>query len=603
VYKVMCGIEHHDGCPALGVALERWPELAPTYRELADRKFAGVFEKYLADASPEQVATFLREADGVDLERIERHHAALRRGEREQIGLDQVKRVPLVTIEDQSTRLREDSAEGLASLKEGRWASVAFAGGAGTRFAAGLDGLQRALARPNEVLRAGGFDSGEPKGAFPISPVGGLSFYEIVLAQALAAGVESGRLPWVLFLTSRLTHERTVAFLGSRDLFGLPDDSWIAFQQAQEPRLDMQGCLIADQGGNIDQTGDGHGGVYRALLDNRREGRPLLDYLRTAGIEQLIMHNVDNPAARPFFLPRLGFHLREGVLFTLSAVRKTDPNEKVGVLMLLSSSGRLEVVEYNVLDPRVAGARDAQTGRLLHEAGNANTNLISVEAIRDDFEPTLYTGKKIVSRIGPVAASSFEKLNQHITRTLNPARVRAYEIRRDELFFPTKNVTGTDSVESSTRMLSALGERLLGACGASVGQGAVIDLHPACGETKEQLECIGIGPDWTIGRGARLYLCAGQEPINDGTVRLEDDSSLILYGARPYGGLALDAERRLTIDTAGMSRLRIGRGVTLGRGVRLVMRIGAGGKLKIPAGRTVTANIEVEVGTGEEKTL
>jgi len=343
--------------------------------------------------------------------------------------------------------------------------------------------------------------------------------------------------------------------------------------------------------------------VYRALLDNRRGERPLLDYLRNAGVEQLVMHNVDNPAARPFFLPRLGFHLREGALFTLSAVRKTDPNEKVGVLMMLKASGRLEVIEYNVLDPRVADARDAANGRLLHEAGNANTNLIGIEAISDDFEPTLYTGKKIVSRIGPVTASSLEKLNQHITRTLDPARIRAYEIRRDELFFPTKNITGTDSVESSTRMLSALGERRLSACGASVAKGAVIDLHPACGATKEQLECIGMCPDWTIGRGARLYLCAGPEPISDGPVRIEDDSSLILYTARPYGKLSLDAERRLTIDTAGMSRLRIGRGVTLGKGVRLVMRIGAGGKLNIPAGRTVTADIEVEVGSGEEKTL
>jgi hypothetical protein len=600
---IMSGIEHLNGCPALAEALERWPELEPVYRALDDSMLACVFEKYLADVSPEQVSTFLREAGCLDLERVERHREALRLGELEQIGLAQVNRVPLVTIEDQATRLREDSAAGLESLKKGRWASVAFAGGAGTRFAAGLDGLQQALERPNEVLRAFGFDSREPKGAFPISPVGGLSFYEIILAQALSAGIESGRLPWVLFLTSQLTHERTLAFLKNRKPFGLPADSWIAFQQAQEPRLDMQGCLIADRGGHINQTGDGHGGVYRALLTTRLNDRPILELLGANGVDQLVMHNVDNPAARPYFLPRLGFHLREKALFTLSAVRKTDPNEKVGMLMMLRDSGSMEVIEYNVLDPRVAGARDMQTGRLLHEAGNANTNLIDTQAICDDFEPTLYTGKKIVSRIGQVSASSFEKLNQHITRTLDPARVRAYEIKRDELFFPTKNVTGTDSVESSTRMLSDMCMRLMRDCGANVEDGALIDLFPAYWSSKERLARLGIGPDWHIGCGARLYLCAGPGPISDGPVILEEESSLILYENKPYGHLTLDAERRLTADPAGMSHLHIGRGVTIGRGVRLVMHIGPGGRLRIPAGRSVTTDTQVKVGANEEKTL
>lgn len=599
----MTGTNKQAGCPALGIALDRWPELAPTYRTLADRGFAGVFEKYLAVAAPEQVATFLREAAALDLDRVERHRAALQRGEREQVVLDQVERVPLVTIEDQAARLAEDTAKGLESLRTGRWASVAFAGGAGTRFAAGLTKLRQALPRPNEILRERGFDPGEPKGAFPISPVGGLSFYEIILAEALTAGVESGRLPWVLFLTSRLTDERTSAFLRGRDLFGLPPGSWMTFKQAQGPRLDQSGCLIADREGHIDQTGDGHGGVYRALIDNRFEGRPLIDYLRQAGVEQLVMHNVDNPAARPFFAPRLGFHLREGSLFTLSAVRKTDPGEKVGLLMKLKASGHIEVIEYNVLDPLLASARDQASGRLLHEAGNANTNLIDIEAVGDEFEPTLYTGKKIVSNIGPVEASSFEKLNQHITRILDPARVRAYEIKREELFFPTKNVTGSDSVESSTRMLSAVGQRLLGTCGALVEQGAIIDLHPACGADKDQLARLGIGPDWSIGPAARLYLCAGPEPINDGPVTLDQDSSLIVDCARPFGHLSMDAERRLTLDPDGASRLRIGRGVRIGRGIRLVLRIGPGGKLTIPAGRTIDRDMEVAVEKGRHEVL
>jgi hypothetical protein len=311
------------------------------------------------------------------------------------------------------------------------------------------------------------------------------------------------------------------------------------------------------------------------------------------------MHNVDNPAARPFAPARLGFHLREDALFTLSGVRKTDPAEKVGLLMRLLASGKVEVVEYNVLSEEVARARDEKTGRLLHEAGNANTNLIAAGAVRADIEPTLYTGKTVGSRRGPVASSSLEMLNQHITRLLDPDKVRAYEVERREFFMPTKNVTGVDSAESTNQMLSDRFARMLELAGAEVHPRALCDLHPAC---------TGFGAGLKLEAGSRLYMGARQSdaqgaPVTDGPLTIEPGGSLVVYAARPYGEVLADSSRSIKVDAAMASRLKIGGGVTIKSGVQVVLHIGPGTRLTIPAGRVISQDIQGEVGPGEDQEL
>jgi hypothetical protein len=585
-----------QACPSLRQVLDQEPSMKTVVEDLLTRSLGGVFSKYLADADAQTARTFLEEAGRLDFSRIELHQETRQRKEQQALSITDVAPVPLVTLEEQQARQADDSSAGRESLADGRWASVAFAGGAGTRFFSRLEELEEALPQPNEVLRHKKFDPSEPKGNFPISPVGGLSFYENIIAEALEAGVQCGRVPWVLFMTSSVTHDHTVRFLETGGLWGFPKECIAPFQQAQEPRLDEDGDLIVmDDSGHLVYNGDGHGGVYRALLANDN----LLEKITTDGVAHLVMHNVDNPAARPFAPSRLGFHLREGALFTLSGVRKTDPAEKVGLLMQLAASGNVEVVEYNVLSDEVARARDEKTGRLLHEAGNTNTNLIAADAVRADIEPTVYTGKTVSSRRGPVPSSSLEMLNQHITRLLDPQKVRAYEVERREFFMPTKNVTGTDSAESTNRMLSDRFAHLLREAGGDVHPDALCDLHPAC---------TGLGPGLNLGAGSRLYMSARQSdaqgaPVCDGPLILEPGSSLVVYAARPYGDIRADSSRRIEVDATRASRLKIGSGVTIKSGVRVVLHIGPGTRLTIPAGRIISQDIQGEVGPGEDQEL
>ncbi|HOX43666.1 MAG TPA: UTP--glucose-1-phosphate uridylyltransferase [Myxococcota bacterium] len=592
-------------CPALGQALAAEPQLATAVARLLEAGLAGVLTRYLADAPAPAIATCLRESLTIDLARVELHRELRRRSELAPLGPEDVEPVALVTLEQQAARQAADTAAGEAALAAGRVAALAFAGGAGTRFFSGLAELEGALPWPNEVLATTRFDAGEPKGVFPISPVRGLSFYELILADALALAARTGRLPWVLMLTSSATHARTRAFLERAAPWGFPPDGWLLFDQSEEPRLDVQGELIAvDDQGHLASTGDGHGGVYRALLRPAAGGASLHARLLAEGVEHLVMHNVDNAAARPFAPARIGFHLREDALFTLSATRKAAPEEKVGVPMRLRSTGRIEVVEYNVLDPALARLRDPATGRLVHEAGNINTSLVALAAVRAEIEPTLYTGKKIASRRGPVESSSLEMLNQHLTRLLDPARVRAYEVRREDFFMPTKNVTGVDSAVSTSQALSRRAARLLTEAGAALEPSAMCDLA-SC---DQDLAARGLGPGWLLGPGARLYVCARNDardgaPVGAPGLTLEEGASLVADCARPYGRCQLLPGRRLVLQPEGQSRLRLGRGLVVRRGVRVRLRVAEGGSLRVGDGRVFAADADVEVGPGQRLEL
>ncbi|MBW2701659.1 MAG: UTP--glucose-1-phosphate uridylyltransferase [Deltaproteobacteria bacterium] len=600
----MINAEMRHICPALEPLLKRRPDLAETLECLHSHDLDQALLRYLPNASQELLARFLNDCSRIDFSRVDDHRRALHSSGVMALTPEDVAPVSMLTLEEQGERREQDSQAGAGALAEGRFASVAFAGGAGTRFFSGLDALQQALEHPNHKLRQGRFDPREPKGVFPISPVGGLSFYDLIIGEALRVGIKHGRLPWVLLLTSSVTHDRTQHFLRTADLWGLPPNAWRAFTQADEPRLDMQGHLVVEPEGGLAWTGDGHGGVYRALMNRGADGRSLHDILRADGVEHLVMHNVDNAVARPFVEARLGFHIRERALFTVSATRKINPEEKVGLLMRMRGSGRVEVVEYNVLSPEIANLRDPHTGRLVHEAGNINTNLVALDAVQEDIDTTLYTGKQIESCIGPVESSSLEMLNQHLTRLLDPDRVRAFEVERSELFMPTKNVTGVDSVVSTVQQMSDRSARLLRQAGATIADTALCDLGPACGDQAEDLKRYGIGPGWQLEPGAQLFACACQPdpegpPIAESGLRLEENSSLLFSTQRPYGSLRLGPDRTLLRQPGSESKLHIGRDVVVRPGIRVRLDVGPGANLRVKDKACFSEDTEIVVPEGE----
>ncbi|RME24373.1 MAG: hypothetical protein D6806_09680, partial [Deltaproteobacteria bacterium] len=512
---------------------------------------------------------------------------------------------PVVGSAGEGTARKRLMEEGLRSLEKGLWAVATFAGGAGTRFASELEALSQ-LEHPNRRLRLGRFRPNMPKGTFPISPVAGLSFLELGIGYSLGWAVRARRMPPLLFMTSELTHEQTRAFLAGACLWGLDPAHLVLFRQGQVPRLDEKGRLVVMADGSVCTTGDGHGGIYKALT-RKEGGKSVLEELTGRGVRHIVMHNVDNPVARALEPVRLGYHLLEDALFTISIVRRRDTSEKVGVVVRRNDTGRIEVVEYSVLPPGLGEAR-AGDGSLLFDAANVNTNIVACEAVRPDIEPTLYTGKKVQSRTGQVGASSYEMLNQHLTRLLDPERVKLLEVERDEFFMPTKSVLGEgSSVQSTARALSRLYRQRLEQAGARVAESAVCDLHPACLDAVSP-ESMGVGDNFILEERSRLYLGTvtdhlRPEQIFEGGVVLEPDSELIVIVKAPWGKISIDSERRVELDPNSRSRLHVKGRLRVERGVSVVMVIGEGATIEVPAGHTFRHDEVVSASAGTTVTI
>lgn len=592
--------------PDLEEILVSQPELRSSFDLMISNKLEGSMVRYLQGCSGSSLINFLKELKKINPSRIIAHRHALEKQEQEDLGLADVEPVKMTSLDEQKKRSESDRSKGYKALEDGAFASLAFAGGSGTRFFSNLSTLESAQNQSDRDLQTGRFNANEPKGAFPISPVGGLSFFKIIIAQALSVAIETRRLPWVVFLTSSVTHEKTLSFLRSRQLFGFPESGLMAIRQSQEPRLDEMGDLVvSDSQGHLAWTGDGHGGVYRALLATGPDGQSAMSRLRSSGVEHLVMHNVDNAAARPFALSRLGFHIAKNSLFTLSAARKVDPEEKVGVLMRLLKTNRTEVVEYNVIKKELAYAKNPDTGRLLHEAGNINTNLVSLDAVRPDIEPSLYTGKIIGSALGKVSSSSLEMLNQHLTRLLPSDRVFALEVKREEFFMPTKNVTGPDSLVTTRQMMSRRFARMLSVAGARISPHALCDLHPCCCMNTDKMKEMGLGPGLRMEKGSSLYVCAASSteigaPLIDGDLTLEPDACLLVDSDLPWGKVNMAPDRRIQLDVNSASKTKIGSNVKIRAGVKVKIKIGPGAKLKIAKGKEFTKDTSIELRSGHE---
>jgi len=90
-------------------------------------------------------------------------------------------------------------------------------------------------------------------------------------------------------MTSEHTMDDTKRFFEEHNYFGLHRDDVVFFEQHTLPCLTMDGKIILDQPGKVARAPGGNGGLYEALLDNRR-----IDQMRKRGIEYVHVYGVDN---------------------------------------------------------------------------------------------------------------------------------------------------------------------------------------------------------------------------------------------------------------------------------------------------------------------
>lgn len=425
------------------------------------------FRRELTDATLQSLLAQIRRIDFSMLTTTQEAKATAMVPRAEQAAAPRTVVLQPTTDDDRQVRAAAE-VTGSQLLAAGKVAVITVAGGQGTRL---------------------GFE--HPKGMFPIGPKSDRTLFRVFAEQIRARRQRHGaKIPWYL-MTSAATHDETIAFFEEQDFFGVGRDTVTFFQQASLPAIDAEtGAILMDSPGGLCLSPDGHGGMVAALHASGG-----LSQLAEQGVEHLFYHQVDNPTAILCDPVLLGLHTQERSQLTTNVVRKTEPTERMGVLVDIDE--RTEIIEYSELTPEQAAAQD-ENGQWIFWAGNTAIHVFRRDFLEylmeDGIRLPLHQARKKVACIDPFGESveSEErdaiKFERFIFDALPLAeRTLIVEGDRQREFNPVKNAEGNDSPKTSRAALSRIGRQWLQAAGHSIDDGIAVEISPLVALNAEEL--------------------------------------------------------------------------------------------------------------------
>jgi UDP-N-acetylglucosamine/UDP-N-acetylgalactosamine diphosphorylase len=255
----------------------------------------------------------------------------------------------------------------------------------------------------------------------------------------------------------------------------------------------MDGKILLETKSRIAVAPDGNGGLYAALrtpLSPTDKTRTVLSDLESRKVLYVHAYCVDNCLVRVADPVFVGYGISKQADCAAKVVPKAYPTESVGVVA--KRDGKYNVVEYSEISTAQAEARDATTGELLFRAGNIANHfyttafLRGVAAFEDDL--AFHIARKKIPHVSLSDGATVKptkpngmKLELFVFDVFpHTARFAVLEVARAEEFSPLKNApgTGADDPETSRRDLLAQHRRFLEAAGATVREGAEIELSP-----------------------------------------------------------------------------------------------------------------------------
>ena len=282
------------------------------------------------------------------------------------------------------------------------------------------------------------------------------------------------------------------------------------------PAIGYDGKLLLAEKDSLSLSPNGHGGTLLALRKSGALAR--MEAEKTDCISYFQVDNPLIPVVNPFFL---GMHDLEKSEMSAIMLAKTGPFEKLGNFCV--TNGHLEIIEYSDLPAELAESRNPD-GTLRFIAGSPAIHMISrafVEKLTAGGSlklPWHRADKKVpfVDEAGnPVkpAEPNAVKLESFIFDAMPLAsRTMVLEGKREDLFAPTKNPTGVDSVESCRAMLIDRDARRLEAAGVKVARdaegkvAAEIEVSPrAVCDDADAAEYVKAHNLREVAAGARLY--------------------------------------------------------------------------------------------------
>lgn len=327
---------------------------------------------------------------------------------------------------------------GLTAIRAGKVGAVLLAGGMGTRLG-----------------------SDNPKGMYNVGLTKELYIFECLINNLLEVVHRADRWIPLFIMTSDKNHEATVGFLKEHDFFGYRAEEVHFFMQEMAAATDYNGKIYLEEKGKLSTSPNGNGGWFVSM-----KNAGLLTLIEKEGIEWLNVFAVDNVLQRiadPCFI---GATICKNCAVGAKVVRKSAPDEKVGVMCL--EDGRPSIVEYYELTEELMNAKD-ENGDPAYNFGVILNYLFRVPELLEILNNSLplhIVEKKIPylneagEAVHPEEPNGFKFENLVLDMIHQMKSCLPYEVVREKEFAPIKNRVGVDSVESARELLRKNGVEL-----------------------------------------------------------------------------------------------------------------------------------------------
>jgi len=321
-------------------------------------------------------------------------------------------------------------------IAEGKVGTILVAGGQGTRL---------------------GFDG--PKGTFPVGPITERSLFQYHTEKILARERKLNSIIPFYIMTSELNFSHTKEFFEKHNYFNKDKDTFIFFPQGMLPALSSDGKMFLEEKHKISVAPDGHGGLLRALLNNK-----LIDDMQKRGLDYVYYFQVDSPLANVCDPAFIGYHAMKNAEMSAKTVYKRDAYESLGNIGKVN--GKNVVIEYSELSREEMEERNPND-KLKFGQGSIGIHIFSVSffrRLRDEKIQLPYhiAHKKIPfidesgNVIQPFEANGY-KFEQFIFDALPFAKeIMVLETDRKNDFSPIKNKEGNDSPHTARQDLENL---------------------------------------------------------------------------------------------------------------------------------------------------
>ena len=385
--------------------------------------------KYYDELTAEQQQDLLAQIDATDMSILascKNREALAQKGE--------ISPLAAMQLDEIEANRESFTATGLEAIRAGKVGAVLLAGGMGTRLG-----------------------SDNPKGMYNVGITRELYIFECLVNNLMDVVRQAEAWIHLFIMTSDKNNDVTIEFLKEHDYFGYKAEYVHFFKQEMAAATDYEGKIYLEEKGRLSTSPNGNGGWFISL---KKSG--LLDLVHEEGIEWLNIFAVDNVLQRiadPCFV---GATIQRNCVVGSKVVRKSAPDEKVGVMCL--EDGKPSIVEYYELSEEMMNAKDEKGDpaynfgvilNYLFKTGDLEEMMASLPLhIVEKAIPYLDENGELV-KPGAPNGYKFESLVLDMIHQMDSCL--PFEVVRSKEFAPIMNRTGVDSVESARALLEENG--------------------------------------------------------------------------------------------------------------------------------------------------